>query len=269
MKPIKISLGPDVTQVEIVPFYDLHIGSPHCKWNQVKARVDYVKNTPNAYAVLGGDLINNSTRDSVGDCYSEPLTPQQQIDKSIELFRPIKDKILGVTTGNHERRTLKKHGVDVTQCMCSALGIVDRYDPVAGLIFLQFGKRTTCCDETTEQRNNNIGAPIQYTIYFTHGDGNGGRTLGGKVNGLERRTNIIDADIIMCGHTHQAFITYESRFRINHRACTVKQVDTMLVNMDATIGYEGYAETVGMKPSARKNPRIILNGTKHSMIGVI
>ena len=269
MKTIDINLGADVKRIEIVPFYDLHIGSPHCKYDIIQKRIEYVKNTENAYAVLGGDLINNSTRDSVGDCYSEPLTPQQQINKSVELFMPIANKILGVTTGNHERRTLKKHGVDITQCMCAQLGIVDRYDPVAGLIFLSMGARESTVDETSKQPNHNIGQPIMYTIYFTHGDGNGGRTLGGKVNGVERRTNIIDADIIMCGHTHQSFITYESRYIVQRQKRTIKQVDTMLVNMDATIGYEGYAETVGMKPTALRNPRIVLDGTKHAMVGIL
>lgn len=269
MKDIVIDLGSELEQVKIIPLSDTHIGSPHCKYGEIQRRVKLAQDNPDVYLILNGDLINNSVRDSVGDTYTEELTPEQQIDKCIELLSPVKDKILSITTGNHERRTYRKHGIDPTAFIARGLDLLDRYDPVGCLLYLKFGSRKYSKDTTSDTPNKNIGDKILYTIYHTHGDGNGGKTLGGKVNGVERRTNIVDADIIMCGHTHQSFITYESRFRINRSTCKSYQHHTMLVNTDATIGYEGYAETVGMKPSAIKVPIIVLSGTHHNMTGVM
>ena len=37
----------------------------------------------------------------------------EQIQQAVELFGPVKDKILAITTGNHERRTYNKEGIDL------------------------------------------------------------------------------------------------------------------------------------------------------------
>lgn len=256
MRIIDIRLGEELDEVEIVPFWDLHIGSPKCKYDEIQSRISYVQNVANAYAIIGGDLCNNSTRDSVGDTYTEQLTPMEQIKMAVELFRPISDKILGICSGNHERRSYKKEGVDLDYFFASELGLADKYDYTAGLIFLQFGlqKRTASCHKAR---------PQLYTIYFTHGDGQGGRTIGGKVAGLQRRGDMIDADVIITGHTHQPFSTRQCKFRINPPTRSISKVDQLLVNTDATIEYEQYAEIMGLPPSSTFNPRIMLCGPEH------
>ena len=267
MKAIVHKLDVD-TDIILVPFWDLHIGSPKCSYEDVVKRINYVKNTTNAYCILGGDLINNSTCDSVGDTYAEPLTPQQQINKCIELFTPISDKILGMCSGNHEQRTYRKSGVDICQCIAAGLGITDRYDATSGVIFLQFGSRTTSVDQDGNI-NKNFNKPIQYTIYFAHGTGSGGRLIGSKVNGVEKRAQIVDTDIVMQGHTHQPFIAPISSFTVNNNTCTIKQHWQWLVNTDATLNYEEYAETVGMRPTAKAIPRLVLSSSHKSVTGIL
>lgn len=268
MKAIPIELPDTLEQVEIVPFWDLHIGSTKCRYQEVKRRIEYVRTVPHAYAILGGDLMNNSTCDSVGDTYSEVITPQQQIDKTVELFTPIKDKILGMCAGNHEARTLKKCGIDIAQCAAAQLGIIDRYDTTSGLIFLSFGKRTTYLNQDGT-KNKHQGDKISYTIYFCHGTGNGGRLIGSKVNGTERRADIVDADIIMQGHTHQPFIAPSARLVVDRVHKTFNTKYQWLVNADATLNYEEYAETVGMRPSATINPRLILSGHTQAVVALM
>ena len=43
----------------------------------IKERIEYVKNTESAYAVLNGDLMNNALKTSVSDIYSEQLSPME------------------------------------------------------------------------------------------------------------------------------------------------------------------------------------------------
>ena len=244
----------DDSPIQIMLFYDTHLGSTKCDIAELRSRIAYVRDTPNCYAILGGDLINNSTKTSVGDVYSEPLTPQQQVELAVRTFDPIKDKILGICAGNHERRTRKLDGIDVVQLIAWQLDVEDVYDYTSILLFL----RTT---------NKESHAPM-YTIYFTHGDGNGGRTIGGKANGLLRRGQIVDADIIIAGHTHQPFCTREVSYQINRTHQCVVEHEQVYVNAGATLDYEEYAELYGMKPSSKANPKIIL-GTKDYNIQVM
>ena len=86
-----------------------------------------MKENDHVYAIILGDLLNNSTKTSVGDVYEEELTPMQQVKKAVMMFEPIKHKILGVCSGNHERRSYKMDGVDLLYFMCAELGIADKF----------------------------------------------------------------------------------------------------------------------------------------------
>ena len=255
MKCIRIDLPASIEEMRIEIFSDLHIGSNKCDIDLIKNRIERVKNEPNTYCIILGDLINNSTKTSVGDVYSEPLSPMAQIMTAIELFRPIKDKILGGTPGNHERRSYKQDGIDLLYFMFSELGIAERYSYSSCLLFLRFGtisrdKRRKMC----------------YTIYMTHGDGQGGRLIGGKANGLQRRGQIIDADVVVTGHTHSPFTFRGMAYSVDYQNSSVREKEQVFVNASATLDYEEYAELYGMPPASKVSPRIILNGHKKLIV---
>jgi len=69
------------------------------------------------------------------------MSPQEQIKKAVELFSPVKDKILGVVNGNHERRISKVAGIDITEVMADKLGV--RYAGDEFCIKLRFGRKPT------------------------------------------------------------------------------------------------------------------------------
>lgn len=244
MKIINKSI--DANLIKIVPMGDLHIGSAKCDYARIKQTIADVADEPNAYVVLLGDIINNSTKTSVGDVYSEPMSPMRQMEIAIDLFTPIKDKILAVVSGNHERRSYKGDGVDLMAFFAKCLDIEDRYDYIGALAFIQYGK----CP-----KNSN---PNVVSLYVTHGDGQGGKLTGSKANGLEKRGNIIDADIIVTGHTHAPITFKTARYNVDkiHRKAVLKE--TTYVNIGATLEYEGYAEQVGLAPSSTAQPIINL-----------
>lgn len=254
MRVIKCDL-PYADKIEIHPMADLHIGDAHCDYKGILERLEYIKNTPNAYVILDGDLMDTAIANSVGDTYGATLQPMEQLKACVKLFEPIKDKILAVLTGNHESRVYRTDGLDITQLMCSQLGLQDRYSPTTALMFVRFGMSTRYESKNRRQL---------YTIYVTHGSG-GGRKEGGKVNRLADLACIVDADCYVMGHTHLPVIMKESFYRVSSGNSSVALVDKLFVNTAASLDYGGYGDTQGFKPASKQAPVIYLDGHKRNM----
>ena len=246
MKVYKINLSEKLKVVQLHIFADLHIGDAYCNIEEIKNNINYVAKTKNAYAILNGDLINNATKTSVSDCYSENLTPQQQSDKIIELFQPIKNKILVITDGNHEKRTYRADGIKLMKIVADKLG-VENYSEDSAIIFLKFG-----LDNKTKEKE-------LYSIYVTHGCG-GGKRPGGKVNRLEEMSNKTDCDIYIHSHTHLPMIFKEGFIRTDHDKQTTEIVDKLFINTSAMLKYGGYGEAFEFSPSSMANPVLMLSG---------
>lgn len=250
MKLITADLPEKHDTIEIEIFSDLHIGSRKCNMSLINERIERVKNEKNVYCVLLGDIVNNTTKTSVGDVYDEPLSPMEQMKLACSLFEPIKDKILAITAGNHERRSYRQDGTDLTWFLARELRCEDKYDYCACALCIRFG-------HNVKQGKNHANKTV-YTMYLTHGDGQGGMTMGAKANGLQRRGSIIDADIILTGHTHQSLTFRTMDYKINTRNSTVTEHEQVYVSAASTLAYEEYAELKGLRPSSTKSPVIVL-----------
>ena len=251
MKTVKIDLPKEIKELELIAFADLHIGDKSCDYGLIQERINYVKDTPNAFCVLNGDIINNATKTSVSDSYAEELSPMQQIAKFVELFEPIKDKILAITSGNHENRTYIREGIDITEVCARQLGLSKRFASEGILIFLRFG----------EQGKHYHNRRMVYTIYMTHGSG-GGRKEGSKANRLAEMSSIIDADIYIHSHTHLPLTFKNAYYRTDVRNSRVEIVDQLFVNTSSYLNYGGYGQAFEFKPNSKDTPVIYLSGTK-------
>lgn len=253
MKAIKCDL-PFAEQIEIHPLADLHIGDSMSDYKMIMEKIEYIRNTPNAYCILDGDLMDTAVCTSIGDTYGANLQPMEQLRHCVAIFEPIKDKILAVLPGNHENRVYKSDGLDITELMCSQLGIQGKYSPTTALLFIRFGK----------QSSKHHGRPFLYTIYATHGTG-GGRKEGGKVNRLADLAAIVDADIYIHAHTHLPIVFKNSFYRVSGSNSSAALVDKLFVNTSAWLNYGGYGDKAGFKPASKASPVIYLNGLKHDM----
>ena len=254
MKAIKCDL-PFAEQIEIHPMADLHIGDSMSDYKLIMERIEYIKNTPNVYCILDGDLMDTAVCTSIGDTYGANLQPMEQLKHCVRIFEPIKDKILAVLPGNHENRVYKSDGLDITEIMCSQLGIPEKYSPTTALLFVRFGKKESHGRSNSRQL---------YTIYATHGSG-GGRREGGKVNRLADLASIVDADIYIHAHTHLPLIFKESFFRVSGSNSSVALADKLFLNCGAALSYGGYGDKAGFKPASKTSPVLYLNGLKHDM----
>lgn len=261
MKAVKVDLGYDLEQIEVHTFADIHRGDVHCDIAIVRERIQHIKNTPNAFAILNGDIMNNATKTAVSDTYAEEIPPMTQLNEMVELFSPIKDKILAVTSGNHENRTYIKEGIDLTAIACKQLGIYDRYCKTAVLLFLRFGKGKRKKDRVKQDKQC-------YTIYITHGSG-GGRKEGSKVIRLADMASIVDADIYIHSHTHLPIIMKQAFYRTDRYNSTFAVVDKLFVNTSAALNYGGYGEAFEYKPASKDTPVIYLCGTKKDMTAIL
>lgn len=253
MKAIRCDL-PYAETIEIFPMADHHIGDNNCDFKLILERIEYIKNTPNAYCILDGDLMDTAICTSVGDTYGANLQPMEQLKQCVKIFYPIKDKILCVLPGNHENRVYKSDGLDITELMCAQLGIPEKYSPTTALLFIRFGKHNC----------KHHGRPVLYTAYVTHGSG-GGRREGGKVNRLADLASIVDADIYIHAHTHLPVIFKEGFFRVSGSNSSVAMVDKLFVNTAAHLNYGGYGDRQGFKPASKSSPVIYLDGRAHDM----
>ena len=260
MKTIKIDLAQDLLLLEIHTFADEHIGDEHCDLKRLYERIEYVKNTPNAYCILNGDIIDNATKTSIGDVYMQEFNPMEQLQRAVEIFSPIKDKILCITHGNHENRTYKKEGINLSSLLARQLDLYDRYSPTSAVLFLRFGKVKSGKKESS---GSGKVRKLCYTGYVLHGSG-GGRKEGAKAIRLADMASIIDVDFYIHSHTHLPMIMKQGFHRIDTSNSTVALVDKLFVNTAANLKYGGYGEAGEFKPSSTDTPVIYLDGTVKS-----
>jgi hypothetical protein len=252
MKIIKIDLPRELESVELHTFADEHIGDEHCDLKRLIERIEYVKNTPNAYCILNGDLMDNATKTSIGDTYAQVFNPMEQLSRAVELFGAIKDKCLCITHGNHENRSYKE-GINLSYLIAEQLGLADRYSPTSAVLFIRFG----------DYGGANHHRKVCYTGYVLHGSG-GGRKEGAKAIRLADMASIIDTDFYIHSHTHLPMIMKQGFHRIDTSNSTVALVTKLFVNTAANLNYGGYGEAQEFKPSSKDTPVIYLSGTKKS-----
>ena len=256
MKTIKINFERECGYKHIVPISDLHLGDYDCDLNMLKELLEVHGEDENSLFILNGDLMNNATKTSVSDVYSQTITPMRQLEILVELFMPYRNKIIAILGGNHERRTYREDGIDLSKILARELGLEDRYSEDGALIFLRFGELNK--KETNGSGNNR---QICYTIYVTHGSG-GGRSAGSKINALEQLCGIVDADVYIHSHTHLPASFKQNFFRTDVRNSSVQEVTKLFVNTNAFLNYGGYGEIAKYKPACKETPVICLDGTQ-------
>lgn len=254
MKIIKVNLNErfkeleNAKNIEIIGISDLHIGDPlfdNKKFIEVR---NYIRDTPNAFCILNGDLINNAIKSSVSDVYNEELTPMQQIVKLIDYLEPIKDKIICATNGNHEIRSYKESGIDIMALVMRELKLSSLYAEDSYYVFLYFGSK-----------NQGDKRPMVYTIYGHHGTGNGS-TSGAKINRIVNMSKVCLADLYIMGHVHQPIATSLDYMIPDYNNKSVTQKTMKFLILNSCLKYGGYAEKLVLPPSSKDFTKAILSG---------
>lgn len=230
--------------ITIFPISDVHYGALGHLEKEWMDFCKMIEKTPNAHVILGGDLINNNTRSSVGSPWDDTVRPREQKKRMVEFLSPIKDQILCCVTGNHEARSLKDADDDPTYDIMTKLDLEDLYRPNVAFMKVSLGHR---------KRDN---APIQsYTFAVTHGAG-GGIYTGATVNRNERFGNVIDGlDCLVVGHTHKGTVSKPSKIVIDRKSAKVTVSHYTVISMVSWMNYGGYALKKMLLPSHVADPQ--------------
>lgn len=240
MKLIKINLNEEqkkiTDDITIIPIADVHIGDTLSNLKLLKQTLERIKNEPNTYTIINGDLCNMALKNSKSDVYKDSLSPMTQVLRATDILEDIKDKILVISTGNHEDRTQKETDIDVMRLIARELKIEDRYANGWWYLYLTLG-------QDIKKR------AITYGITGLHGYG-GGRKSGAKINRLEDMSQVVLADLYIMSHTHKPISTKNCIYIPYYQSkALMKQEMYYLMTNSFLESDGGYAEKMGFPPS--------------------
>ena len=250
------SFGEDVKEATIFPLADVHLGAEGAEVQAFYALVNQIAKEPNSYVTLQGDLIDNGTRNSVTNIFRATMPPEMA--KALE---PIRDKILCLLPGNHERRSGKDADDDPMYDIAAKLDLEDRYREDIAFIRIALGRNHT--------RSSN-GRQYSYTLACVHGAG-GGALPGSGVNRADRFLQAMDGvDVFIMGHTHKPFALRGSKLVIDAANKRVTRRPTLSMCAGAWLGYVGYPVEKMLVPAAEAGAnKLVLSGSKFRFEAVI
>lgn len=235
--PIKVQLNNlKGNNLKLYVLSDMHIGDANADIPTLKKIIQFIKDTPECYCILLGDILNTALKNSKSDIYSETLNIMDAQKLALELLSPIKNKIIAMTPGNHENRVWREVGVDLSLWLAEKLGLQDRYRVNGMALTIQFGK-----DINKD--------PFRLNIFGQHGAYGGGRKLGSAMNALEDLDGIVgNADIYIRAHTHQPIQGSRNVFLFNEKGNMIRNTKYYF-NSPSVMNYGGYAYDKGYKPT--------------------
>lgn len=240
---------PERKDIKIYPIADVHLGAAEHMTREWELFCQRVKDE-HAYLILGGDLLNNSTRSSISNIFEETMRPRDAKKLMADMLRPIADRILCMTTGNHERRN-RDVDDDPSYDIACKLDIEDRYRENVCFVKIQIGKK-----DLDGTRNPT------YILVVTHGAG-GGILTGATVNRAERFGYVIDgADALILGHSHKPFVTQPAKVKIDPHNNQVTLKPFKVISMTSWMTWGGYAAQKMLPPTSFCPQAIVLKGTK-------
>lgn len=248
--------GHDIT---IIPVCDVHLGAEECMEVEFRKFIQNVQYTPNVYITLGGDLIDNGTRNGVTDVFRATMSPSSQKREMANILEPVRDRILCFVPGNHEARSRKDADDDPVYDIAAKLDLEHLYRDSIAFMAIEMGIPKL----ESGALNNGEKRPI-YTVVVTHGAG-GGMLTGGSVNRTERfGQTISNFDLLITGHTHKPYITYIKKLVPDLRKRAVRSEQAVNISGTSWLKYGGYAAQKMLTPAAHTLQKVILFGdAKH------
>lgn len=249
MKTLSIDLKSINNQIELIVIGDTHIGSANFNDALLKNVIDYVLEKENRYIVLNGDILDCNFKDSIGNVYENAMSPSVALAYAVNLFEPVKERIICSIGGNHDHdRSMKQIDISYAQQLAVMLDIPDKFSADSIVLFL------SVIDGVKGRTNKEI----QYTVFCSHGNNGGGGTMGSKANALEKMSlSIPNADLYIHSHTHTPMIFKDTFFELDAKKKTLVQKERLYVNTNSYLRWQNsYGEKKLLKPQSMSVPII-------------
>src|SRR6185437_5339647 len=227
MKYVTWKFDPTVFRsIQLMHITDVQYGHIECQVNKFIEYRDWVLSAPNRFVLLGGDMIDSTTVMSPGSPWENICDPQGQVYKFCELIAPMRHRILGYVSGNHERRGVKTFG---------DLGCL-----IATLMRIPWSAGRQLIDI-------NYGTWKPFTVDIWHGRG-AAQTKGAKVMMLFKYMNDHPGShLYLVGHLHDCFVIPCVREIRLHQKNSIKLEKYYGGMSSSFLSYFGtYAEVMGL-----------------------
>ncbi|MBS7251630.1 MAG: metallophosphoesterase [Candidatus Freyarchaeota archaeon] len=243
IKPISIKINAD--KAYLIPIGDVHLGSKNSDLKKLLGYVEWVRNTKYSYVFLMGDIFDVATRESESSPFEQEMGINEAMNTMTNIIKPIRKKIIGCISGNHERRLRKYAGLDLLETWCRTNNITYCEDSCV----ISFDIRS-----------------INY-VFFAHHTMGGGQTIGGKLNRVAKLVTVFSgADCYLGGHNHSKALGEDAIYYYNHSTGKVDSKRIMYVDCGSFYAYDNsYAEAAALPPSHTGAPRIRMSGTKKDL----
>lgn len=255
-KLIEHNFSSEFDTLELYPLVDLHIGDEKTDIKLFRQFIQFIKEKPNRYVTIQGDLMNNAIKTSVSNVYNETMNPQEQKKWLIVELREIKDRILCIVPGNHEERSTKDVDNHPMEDVALALGIENLYHHNGAFVKITFGK-----DRSSNRR--------AYVLACIHGYG-GGAKPGAAANRIEDFLYTMEGvDILIMGHVHKKLAGKPSKLVIDPRSNLITTKEVLWVVASAWQDYGGYGFRMMLRPGTKGKTPIVLYAKERYFEAVI
>ena len=220
-----IDLSNEYDTAVLVFIGDWHIGTVDFDIDGAINVLNYVMQTPNARLFCLGDMMNTAVLNSVSNMFEDIAYPQEQWEVFVSLLSQVRDKLVVVHTGNHERRVGRNTGLDPVEEATKAMGAEETYAPYFADTYMKlkcshYGKKS-----------------FAFPVVTHHGDSgnpenNSSVNQGSMINGI--------------GHTHQFKNYTVTKLIINNNGKRVKKPELNIVIPASGGGEYGFEK--GYKP---------------------
>ena len=237
--------------IKIYGVGDIHAGSIHTAENRIKSKIDAIRQERNAYILGMGDFCDCIIKDDprfdmngLASWVQRDNIVESQRRWVVELFKPVRHKILCLLSGNHEEQIHLRYQIDIMGDVCKGLEVPwGGYSSFVGLI----------CKRSGSPESH------RYTIHAFHGAG-AAVTEGARLMRLKRLIDSIEADIYFMGHLH-TMTSYlpEKLILRNHK---IKSIHKIAVTTGSWLtsytqnSPTSYSEMKGYPPSQLGSPCI-------------
>lgn len=236
----------ELPYINIYPIGDLHIGSGQFsreswdRWKETVMKDEFGR------VVIIGDMIDNGLKNSRTDSYHATMQPFDQKRWLTDELRPLKDKIIGAVTGNHELRSGILADVYPLYDVLAKLDLEHLYRMNMGFMKVNLGQRTS-------------DRQCSYTIVLAHG---------GSKTKTEKFGYAIDGmDVLVTGHIHQPNSAFRSKIVIDTNNEVVRMQDFIHITVPSFQSMGGYAlRGMYMPNSSTVFPVLRLDGKEKGVV---
>lgn len=233
-------------EITVIPVADVHLGAIEHDEKAWESFCKSVKDEPDVYLILCGDLVQNGVRNAIGNPFDQTMSPSLQKAAMIEYLTPLKDKILCATSGNHEARTRKESDQDITYDIMCKIGLETLYRENVVFMKISIGTR-----QATKAKCPNVS----YLFSVVHGAA-GGRLTGNPVNRAEEFARTVDGlDCLIVGHSHKGTVTRPKKIVLDDKNNRVREVSSLVVGAESWMVYGGYAARKMLLPAEHGFPQ--------------